>query len=202
MFSKSEDRNPNKFYEFNREIGHDMEDCRQLKREIEDVIQKGHLRRYVKEARDNPQSQETPRNNWRRDDKARRGGDRDRQNNQRNNHREVRRNQDETNTSTAPPIDTILGGPGQESTRKAKAKARFVAVAEISEKKARMEPEITFSDRDMEGLNWPHDDAIVVQAIIANRLVHRVLVDIGASKDMLSYDAYLQFGFEDGTRAN
>ncbi|XP_043717603.1 uncharacterized protein LOC122665515 [Telopea speciosissima] len=55
MFSKSEDQNPNKFYEFHQEIGHNTKSCRQLKREIEDVIQKGHLRRYVKkEAGDNP----------------------------------------------------------------------------------------------------------------------------------------------------
>ncbi|XP_043692853.1 uncharacterized protein LOC122643281 [Telopea speciosissima] len=199
MFSKSEDQNPKKFYKFHREIGHDTEDCRQLKRKIEDVIQKGHLRHYVKEARDNPRGRETTRNDWRRDDKARRGGDRDRPSDQRNNHREVRRNQDETNTSTAPSILTILGGPGQESTRQAKAKARFVAVPKIFEKKARMEPDITFSDRDMEGLSWWHDDAVVVQAVIANRPFHRVLVDTGASVDMLSYDAYLQFGFKDGT---
>ncbi|XP_043717553.1 uncharacterized protein LOC122665467 [Telopea speciosissima] len=164
-----------------------------------DVIQKGHLRRYIKEARDNPRGRETPRNDWRRDDKAQRGGDWDHQGDQRNNHREVRRNQDETNTSTAPAILTILGGPGQESTRRAKAKARFIAVEEVFEKKARTEPGITFLNKDMEGVSWPHDDAVVVQEVIANRPVHRVLVDTRASVDMLSYDAYLQFGFELGT---
>ncbi|XP_043687538.1 uncharacterized protein LOC122638752 [Telopea speciosissima] len=55
MFSKPEDKNKKKYYKFHRDVRHDTEDCRQLKREIEDVIQKGHLQRYVKEDRkDNP----------------------------------------------------------------------------------------------------------------------------------------------------
>ncbi|XP_043721011.1 uncharacterized protein LOC122668525 [Telopea speciosissima] len=49
MFSRPEDRNNNKFCKFHKDVGHDSEDCRPLKREIEDVIQKGYLRRYVKE---------------------------------------------------------------------------------------------------------------------------------------------------------
>ncbi|XP_043717974.1 uncharacterized protein LOC122665909 [Telopea speciosissima] len=191
MFSRPEDRNKNKYCKFHNDVGHDTEDCRQLKREIEDVIQKGHLRRYVKEdGKDNSRGREAARNDHRREDRARRGDDRDRREDRSDDHREVQRNQDDANTSTAPTILTILGGPGQESSRRAKAKARFVAMAKMPEKKVRIEPGITFSDEDMEGLSWPHDDAVVVQAIIANRPVHRILVDIGASVDMLSYDAY------------
>ncbi|XP_043710414.1 uncharacterized protein LOC122659365 [Telopea speciosissima] len=200
MFSNPEDRNKNKYCKFHRDVGHDTENYRQLKREIEDVIQKGHLKRYVKEdTKDNPRGRDTMRNVRGRDDRARRGDDRDRQGNRRDDQREVRGNRDEANTSPTPAILTILGGPGQESARKAKAKARFVGVAEVPEKRARTEPEITFSDKDMEGLSWPHDDAVVVQVVIANRPVHRILVDMGASVDMLSYDAYLQFRIELGT---
>ncbi|XP_043704750.1 uncharacterized protein LOC122654630 [Telopea speciosissima] len=168
MFTNPEDRNKNKYCKFHRDVGHNTENCRQLKREIEDVIQKGHLKRYVKEdIKDNPRGHNAMRNGRVRDDRARRGDDRERQ--------------------------------GQESARRAKAKARFVAVAKVPEKKACTKFVITFSNKDMEGLSWPHDDAVLVQAVIANRSVHRILVDTGASVDMLSYDAYLQFGFEPGT---
>ncbi|XP_043713195.1 uncharacterized protein LOC122661756 [Telopea speciosissima] len=163
MLSNPEDRNKNKYCKFYRDVGHDTEDYRQLKREIEDVIQKGHLKRYVKEdTKDNPRGHDAIRNDRGRDDRTRRGDDRDRQ-----------------------------GGPGQESASRAKAKATFLAMVEVPKKKARTKPMITFSDKDMEGMSWPHNDAVVVQAVIANRSVHRILVDTGASVDMLSYDAYL-----------
>ncbi|XP_043698995.1 uncharacterized protein LOC122649815 [Telopea speciosissima] len=200
MFSRLEDGNNNKFCKFHKDVGHDTKDCRQLKREIEDVIQKGHLRRYVKEdAKGNSRGREAARNDRRRDDRDHRGEDRGRQEDQRDDRREVCRNRDKANTPTTPAILTILGGPRQESARKAKAKARFVVVAEVPEKRAHTEPVIMFSDKDIEGLTWPHDDAVVVQAVIANRPIHRILVDTGASVDMLSYEAYLQFGFEPST---
>ncbi|XP_043687621.1 uncharacterized protein LOC122638837 [Telopea speciosissima] len=78
MFSRPEDRNKKKYCKFHKDVGHVTEDCRQLKREIEDVIQKGHLRRYVKEdGKDNSRGYEMTRSDPRRDDRARGGDDRD-----------------------------------------------------------------------------------------------------------------------------
>ncbi|XP_043693134.1 uncharacterized protein LOC122643585 [Telopea speciosissima] len=136
MFSNPEDRNKNKYCKFHKDVGHDIEDCRGVT-EIEDVIQKGHLKHYVKgDMKENSRGREAVRNDRRGDNRARRRDDRGRQDDRRDDHREVRRNQDEGNMSMAPAILTILGGPGQELARKAKAKARFVVVAEVPEKKA------------------------------------------------------------------
>ncbi|XP_043692820.1 uncharacterized protein LOC122643243 [Telopea speciosissima] len=49
----------------------------------------------------------------------------------------------------------------------------------------------------MEGVSWPHDDGIVLQMIIRDRMVHRILIDTGASVDLLSYQAFKQFGLGD-----
>ncbi|GAV78960.1 LOW QUALITY PROTEIN: hypothetical protein CFOL_v3_22425, partial [Cephalotus follicularis] len=49
----AEKRDTKKYYRYHRDHNHDTEECRQLKNQIEDLIRKGHLRKYVD--RDAPQ---------------------------------------------------------------------------------------------------------------------------------------------------
>ncbi|GAV65855.1 LOW QUALITY PROTEIN: hypothetical protein CFOL_v3_09369, partial [Cephalotus follicularis] len=53
MRSRVKKRDVEKYCRYHRDHGHDTEECRQLKNQIEDLIRKGHLRKYVD--RDAPQ---------------------------------------------------------------------------------------------------------------------------------------------------
>lgn len=50
---------------------------------------------------------------------------------------------------------------------------------------------ITFIGEDKKGVRYPHDKLLVVTPIIGESHVKKVLVDIGASVDILFYDAFV-----------
>ena len=86
----------------------------------------------------------------------------------------------------------ISGGfaGGGESSSARKAHLRSIRSAEIEEiqtvsKQSRLDTSITFSNSDLEGCQHPHDDPLVVRAVVANKTVHRVLVDNGSLADII-----------------
>ena len=58
----------------------------------------------------------------------------------------------------------------------------------------RLDTSITFSDLDLEGCQHPHDDPLVVRAVVANKTVHRVLFDNGSSTDIIFASAFDKIG--------
>ena len=95
----------------------------------------------------------------------------------------------------------ISGGfaGGGESSSARKAHLRSIRSADMGEIQAvsklpRMDTTITFSDSDLEGCQHPHDDPLVVRAIVANTTVHRVLVDNGSSADIIFASAFGKMG--------
>ena len=91
----------------------------------------------------------------------------------------------------------ISGGfaGGGESSSARKAHLRSIRSLEIGEIKAvsklpQLDTSITFSDSDLEGCQHPHDDPLVVREIVANKIVHRVLVDNGSSADIIFASAF------------
>ena len=46
----------------------------------------------------------------------------------------------------------------------------------------------------MEGCQHPHDDLLVVKAVVANKIVHRVLVDNGNSANIIFAPAFDKMG--------
>ena len=58
----------------------------------------------------------------------------------------------------------------------------------------RLDTSITFSDSDLEGCQHPHDDPLMVGAVVAKKTVHRVLVDNGSSVDIIFASAFDKMG--------
>ena len=174
-------RDNTKYCEFHRDYGHCTDNCIQLRREIEYLIQRGYLRRFISPG-NQAQSQA--------------------------------QNQNQDPTQHPPPrqattqhqqplgeIHVISGGfaGGGESSSARKAHLRSIRSANMGEVQAvsklpRIDTTITFSDSDLEGCQHPHDDPLVVRAIVANTTVHRVLVDNGSSADIIFASAFDKMG--------
>ena len=62
----------------------------------------------------------------------------------------------------------------------------MTAELEPTGKKARTErPKIWFLDRDLEGVELPHNDPLVFTLKLKKFLVQRVLIDLGSSSEIL-----------------
>ena len=95
----------------------------------------------------------------------------------------------------------ISGGfvGGGESSSSKKAHLRIIKSGETLEvqtvsKLPRLNNTITFSDFNMEGYQHPHEDPLVIKAIVANKTIHRVLVDNGISADIIFASAFEKMG--------
>ena len=179
MKSDPTTRDNTKYCEFHRDYGHRTDDCIQLKKEIEYLIRRGYLRRFI-----SPENQ--PRN----------------------------QSQNQAPPQQPPPrqttiqhqqplgeIHVISGGfaGGGESSSARKAHLRSIRSTEIAEIQAvsklpRLNTFITFSDSYLEGCQHPHDKPLVVRAVVANKTVHRVLIDNGSSADIIFSSAFDKMG--------
>ena len=177
MKSDPSTRDNTKYCEFHRDYGHRTDNCIQLKREIEFLIRRGYLLRFIS-SESQPQNQA----------------------------------QNQTLTQQPPPsprqtttqhqqplgeIQVISGGfaGGGESSSARKAHLRSIRSAKIGEihavsKQSSLDTSITFSDSDLEGCQHPHDDLLVIRVVVANKIVHRVLVDNGSSADIIFTSAF------------
>ena len=181
MKSNPATRDNSKYCEFHRDYGHRTDNCIQLRREIEYLIQRGYLRRFISPG-NQAQSQT--------------------------------QNQNQAPAQPPPPrqttiqhqqplgeIHVISGGfaGGGESSSARKAHLRSIRSADMGEvqsvsKMPRVDTTITFSDSDLKGCQHPHDDPLVIRAIVANTTIHRVLVDNGSSADIIFASAFDKMG--------
>ena len=181
MKSNPATRDNTKYCEFHRDYGHRTDNCIQLRREIEYLIQRGYLRRFVSQGN---QAQGQAQNQ----SQAPAQPPPPRQ----------------TTTQHQQPlgeIHVISGGfaGGGESSSARKAHLRSIRSTDVGEvqsvsKIPRVDTTITFSDSDLEGCQHPHDAPLVIRAIVANTTVHRVLVDNGSSADIIFASAFDKMG--------
>ena len=91
----------------------------------------------------------------------------------------------------------FAGGGESSSTRKAHLRIIIsggtLEVQAIS-KLPRLDTTITFLDSDMEGCQHPHDDPIVIRVVVANQIIHRVLVDNGSLANIIFASAFDKIG--------
>ena len=84
---------------------------------------------------------------------------------------------------------------GGESSSARKAHLRSIRSGEVMEVQAvsklpRLDTTIAFLDSDLEGCQHPHDEPLVISAVVANKTIHRVLVDNGSSVDIIFTSAF------------
>ncbi|XP_074560828.1 uncharacterized protein LOC141817025 [Curcuma longa] len=89
-------------------------------------------------------------------------------------------------------ITMIAGGPTDgDSNRARKAHGRRLETYSIgTNRKTYTGPDISFGPQNLEGVDTPHDDTLVIRATIANYDVARVFVDTGSSVNVLYKEAF------------
>ncbi|CAL8112758.1 unnamed protein product [Prunus armeniaca] len=163
--NRQDNRYTGKFCRFHQQNSHNTEDCISLRKIVERLIQEGKLDQYI--AR--PQQAPAP-----------------------NANRQINM------------ISIISGGPtlAETSNRSIKQYVRATHYPQFfgieddrcrKVPKVRWEP-ITFCEEEEEGIIYPHNDPMIIQAEIADYDVGRVLIDIGSSVNVIFADAFKGLG--------
>ena len=91
----------------------------------------------------------------------------------------------------------FAGGGESSSARKAHLHSfrsgETLEVQAVS-KLPQLDTTITFSDVDLEGCQHPHDDPLVIRVVMANKTVHRVLIDNGSSANIIFASVFDKMG--------
>ncbi|XP_050211638.1 uncharacterized protein LOC126661810 [Mercurialis annua] len=154
------ERDKSKYCRFHEGYGHDTDRCWDLKREIEQLIQSGVLRKFVHEKTG-----------------EKRKGDATEKEEQTKKAKEV-----------AGVIHVIDGGDPYSNSQKKKRNRRGSATIFAIEREVTQE--VSFGPEDGGHVRGPHNDALVIEAVIRNHQVKRILIDEGSSVNLLTLEAF------------
>ena len=168
-------RDQSKFCAYHKQNGHRTDECKSFKSHLESLVREGHLGDHIKKEG--------------RDDSV-----------------PPHRNSDGQDSEPEGIINVIHLAPPSKGSSQARAEARrashqkqvLTAAPEPAAKKAKTEgPRVWFSDKDLEDVELPHNDPLVLTLKLQNFLVQRVLVDPGSSSEILYYDCFKKLGLKD-----
>ncbi|GAA0163581.1 hypothetical protein LIER_19410 [Lithospermum erythrorhizon] len=184
MRGQEANRDKSRYYEYQREYGHDTNEYRMLKVEMEKLIKRGDLKKFVN-IRGRPQPR--PRSPQRENRNFLEGHGASPS-------REENRNRRDPSPRLAGRIDTISGGyvGGGDSRNSRKNYVRREAYSSFVVPKCIKT--ILSSDLELQGVELPHDDPVVIAPVIANYTVDRILVDTGISANILYLSTYDKLG--------
>ncbi|XP_057958739.1 uncharacterized protein LOC131151515 [Malania oleifera] len=154
-------QNMSKFCAFHRDHGHDTEECIQLKKEIETLIRKGYLSKFIKkeDPQREPLEQRRP---------------------------SAKKKKEQVIGEIAVIFKGSASGGDSGGARKRYAKQVFsMEKGETNSKRNKKDDDISFDSGDKEGVQQPHDDALVLSLLVANYKVRRVLIDNGSSANVM-----------------
>ncbi|XP_021838554.2 uncharacterized protein [Spinacia oleracea] len=166
MKSPAESRDPKLYCQFHEDIGHDTKNCRSLKRALDGLASKGHLKNYLQ-----------------------RNANGFGKNQYKKNKSPV--SPTEGNHSEGGFVAVISGGPaaGRPTMRGQKDYARRLGQVMLSGKlPVDPFPRIEICESDGGRVATPHGDHLVVEFKISNMRVKRILIDTGSSSDIMSME--------------
>ena len=176
MHSSPNVRDKNKYCRFHKDHGHNTEDCRNLKKQVDKLIRKGRLQKYVKK---------NEYNKFRSDHRSQ--------------HESSSRNDDHP---SQPPqnvigeIKTITGGPFIVGSFKSLKKVYQRQVNSVhmmpSFKQKRTDQDMSFNEVDAKGVRQPHNDPLVIMLTIEWFNTKTILVDNDNSADIIYLPAFQQ----------
>lgn len=170
-------RDKSRFCKFHDTHDHTISQCRDLKIQVEDLVRNRYLDEYVDKVSPVIESQYT------RNEGGERGLEREQ-----------------------PTIRVIAGGPtlAGDSNRARKNYGKYAMTSKEvlfnlpAAKKAKLrQVPIMWTDDDEEGILYPHEDALVIKAMVAGTELRRILVDTGSSVDILFKSALDDMGIAD-----
>ena len=156
------ERNRNKYCCFHRDHGHDIDECFDLKQQIENLIRQGKLKNFL--GRDH------------KDEKLK---------------GKMEESSRPPLGEIRVIIGGSSTGQSSKSKKAYLKVVQSVQLSRRSPRaRSTDEQAITFMVEDAERIHHPHDDAIVITLLIADYTIRRVLVDNGSLADILYYPAF------------
>ena len=174
LSTSSRKRDPKKYCRFHKDHGHYTDEYRDLKEQIEELIQRGKLQKFIK--RDHQ-----PRS--RAKDKT---------------HDDAKDDERDHKKQAIGEIQTIVGGPISGGSYKSLKKTYYRQIDSVHIKHPSLKyrqsknDDIMFFERDASGIKQPYDDPLIITLGIEGFNKRRVLVDNGNSADIMYMTAYQQ----------